>query len=67
MGVKLNEDVNTFNISIARSSDIFHVLPTENVPFVFRLDLWMTADPNLVSVMEIHDFFNGIKADIITR
>ena len=34
--------------SIPRSSDKFHVLPMENVPFVFHLDLWM--NPVLASV-----------------
>lgn len=34
---------------IARSSANFQVLPTENVPFVFNLDLCMKPDPLLAS------------------
>ena len=38
--------------SIPRSSDKFHVLPMENVPFVFHLDLWMKPVPASVTARE---------------
>ena len=38
--------------SIPRSSDKFHVLPMENVPFVFHLDLWMNPVPTSVTARE---------------